>query len=92
MSRIRVVSHHDNRFLKLNIQSMHQIQNLSGRLRVEVTGRFVSHDQSRIRHNGSRYGNSLFLTTGQLPRIVINAIAESHDFQSRLHMVISLTT
>jgi hypothetical protein len=44
MSRIGVVSHHDDRLLELDIQPVHQIQNFRCGFCVEVTGWFVSHD------------------------------------------------
>src|SRR2546422_433402 len=44
----RVVSNHDDRFVKLFIEPLDQIENLFSGLRIEVAGRLVGYKQGRI--------------------------------------------
>ena len=48
-------------------------------LAIEIARGFVAEKQCRVRHNGAGNPNALFLTAGQLARIVLCAIRQAHD-------------
>ena len=78
--RFVVGYHHDGASVLL-IQFVEEVHHLSTHLRVEVTGRFVGQDDFRISHDGTGDGHTLALTTGELCRHVLHAVAEAHTFQ-----------
>src|SRR5438034_4139721 len=63
---MRVVGHHHNRLAEVLVQTFENLQNLSGRMAVEVAGRFVCQQQRRIADDGASNGDALFLSARKL--------------------------
>ena len=84
LGRLRIVRHHDDRLALRAIQRLQQVHDLLGAAPVEVARRLVAHEQRRIGDERARDRDSLLLTAGQLVRLVLAAIGEPDQLQSRL--------
>ena len=60
---------------------LHYFQYLTHHLRVQCGGWFVKQHDMRLHRECSRYGDSLLLSTGQLGRIRLLLILQSHRLQ-----------
>ena len=74
------VRNHDNG-LTLRCQVFEHAHDFFGRLRIEVTGRFVSEQNGRPVHECARNGNTLALTTGKFVGAVMMTRAKLHRVQ-----------
>src|ERR1700674_2269341 len=84
--RARVVRDHHDRLAKAAVELAQQCQDIFRRGGVEVTGRFVGHDNCGICHDRPRNRNPLFLPAGELARIMVHAVGEPDHAQCRLDM------
>src|SRR5947207_3761310 len=83
-SRVRIVSYQHDRFLQLTVESRKYLQNLFAGTRVEVSGWFVRQNQVRIRDDRARDRDALFLTAGQLPRLMMHAVFQTDQVKCGL--------
>ena len=80
---LAVCHHHDGRaFLVQFGQQLHYFLSV---LRVEVTGRLVGKDDFGVRYHGTGDCHTLLLTSGELLRIVLGAVADVHPLQDVRH-------
>ena len=85
----RIVCYHDDGFLKFSVQSGEYIENLFGRVRVQVARGFIGHEQRGVSNNGARNRHPLFLTAGELSRKVVHAVFQTDQFQGGANMLSS---
>ena len=52
-----------------------------GALAVQVTGGLVAQEEGRVGDDGAGDGYALFLSARELARVVVHAIAETHDVE-----------
>src|SRR5262249_10652417 len=78
--------HHDDGLLESLIEFGKKGKDFFSGFGVEVTSRFIGDHDGRIGYNSARNRNSLLLSTGKLPRIVVHPFGESDRFQCRLNM------
>ena len=76
-----IVSHHHYGAAVFFIELMKYAHNLGAHPRVEIATRFVGKDYSRVAYNGTRDGYALHLTTGELCRTVIHAVAQPYTLK-----------
>src|SRR5712664_942335 len=82
----RVMRDHQNRFVVLADQLVDKSHDLIGALAVQVAGGLIAKQEGRVRDDGPRDGDALFLPPGKLPRIVIHAVGEIDDTESGFHV------
>src|SRR5512143_3831048 len=82
-----VVGHHDDGLAQLMHKAFHELQDFTGRDPVEVTGRLISHQYRRIRHNSPGNGNPLLLTSRKLGGVMVHPVRQVHRIKGRLHML-----
>src|SRR5262245_34278416 len=70
----------------LPVQGPQQLEDLVPRLSIEVARRFVAEEQRRIRHDGSRDSDALFLAARQLSWVVLRPVAQADNFERDGHM------
>ena len=63
---------------QLLVEPLQEIENLVGRVGIEVAGRFVGDDEFGMRHDGAGDADALFLSARELAGIVIGAIRQIH--------------
>ena len=56
-------------------------EDLVGGLAVEVAGGLIAHQQLRVRHQRARDRDALLLAAGELARLVLGAVGETHHLQ-----------
>ena len=69
---------------------MQQVHDLLGAAPVEIPCGLVAHQQRGIRDQRSCNGDALLLTARQLVGLVLAAIGEADQLQSRLHALAAL--
>lgn len=62
-------------------QVLNDLQNLLYHLRVQGAGGFIKQHNLRLHGQGPGYGNSLLLAAGQLSRIGVRLLHQTHQFQ-----------
>jgi hypothetical protein len=72
------------------VERVHEIEDRLGVRRVEVAGRFVRQDERRIRDDGARDRHALFLSSGQLIRIVVGAVGQADQGECVFHLLLAL--
>ena len=72
---VRVVRDHDDRLAVLAVERLQQVEDLVAGLAIEVAGRLVAEQQRRVGDDGARDADALLLAAGELPRIVLRAVA-----------------
>src|SRR5436190_10456653 len=87
---MRVVRHHHDRLLELAVQALQQREHLAGRFCVEVASRLVGEEQRRIGDDRTRNRHTLFLSAGELTRVMRRAIDERDDIEGRHHVLAPL--
>src|SRR6266851_6997229 len=86
----RVVRDHQNGFVVLADQLIDEGHDFIGALAVQVARGLIAKQESRVRDDGARDGDALFLSAGKLPRIVIHAVGEIDDGESGFHVLAAL--
>jgi hypothetical protein len=79
--RVRIVRHHHHGLAEILVQFGKDGQDVVGRCGVQVAGRLVGQDQRRVGDNGARNRHALLLSTGELPGIVAQAVAQTDQLQ-----------
>ena len=74
--RTGIVRYHQQGDVELFIEPFEQVEDLAGRLRIEVTGRFVSHDNLWMSNDCSCDANSLFLPARHLTWIMVGSVKQ----------------
>src|SRR5947199_1689550 len=87
---MRVVGHHHNRLAEVLVQTFENLQNLSGRMAVEVAGRFVCQQQRRIADDGASNGDALFLSARKLLGKMVGAVFQVDELQRGHHVITAL--
>ena len=82
----RVVGHHQHGLAVLAHEPVEQLEDLVRALAVEVAGGLVAEQERGIGHDRARDAHPLLLAAGELPRVVLHAVAEADDVQRRLHV------
>ena len=85
-----IVRDHHNRLVKILVQTFQDFEDFSGRMAIEVAGRFVSQQQSWIADDGTGDGDTLLLTTRKLLGKMVHSVFETNQFQGRHHMFATL--
>ena len=80
---VRIVGDHDDRLAVLAVERLQQVEDLVARLAIEIAGRLVAEQQRRVGDDRARDADALLLAAGQLPRIVVRAVAEPDDRRAR---------
>ena len=80
---LRVGHHHDGGAFGVELRE--QFHHGESALRVEITCRLVGEDELRLAHHGTCYSHTLLLTAGELLRIMLGTLAESHLAQNLGH-------
>ena len=65
----------------ITVESYEKIEDLLTALAVEIASGLVAEEQGRVADDGARDTDSLFLATGELPRIVTRAVGEPDDVE-----------
>ena len=76
-SRARIVGDHHDRLPELAVQPVEQVQDVRGRLAVQIPGRLVGDHQQRIAHERARDRNALLLAARQLVRIMPHPVRQA---------------
>ena len=84
-----VVCYQDDGFLEVVVQLGEDIENLFGRVRVQVARRFIGHEQGGVGNNGARNRDALFLTARELPGKVLDTLLQADEAQGGDNMLFS---
>src|SRR5712671_2973063 len=85
-----IVGDDDDRLAVLAVQHLQQAQNLVRGLAIQVPGGLVAHQQLRVGHERAGDRDTLFLTSGQLPGLVLGAVGEADDLQGHRDILAAL--
>src|SRR6516164_5251189 len=69
-----IMRDHDDGLAEFLVERLHEREDFVSALRVEITSRFVGHNDARIRNDRACDGHTLFLTSGELPWVMSRAI------------------
>src|SRR5262245_31346096 len=75
--RSRIMCDHDDGLFEFFVELFENGQNFLRRLGVQVPGRLIGKNKGRICNDSSRYRHALFLTAGELSRIVGHTVTET---------------
>ncbi len=78
-----VMGDHDDRLAHLDVEAFHHVQNLSRGGSVQVSRRLIGDEERWIRDNGPGDGHTLLLTAGHLLGVMVHAVFQPHEAQSR---------
>src|SRR5690606_21171483 len=78
---LEIVSDEHQRRRALRVQAHQQIDNARARLAVEVAGRLVREEDRRLARERACQRYPLLLATGQLLRVVVRTVTESHALE-----------
>ena len=90
MRRPGIMGNHDDRFSEFLIQPLEEIHDLLSRVSIQVSRGLVGEEECRIGDNGSRNGNPLLLTSGELAGIMLHPVLQADQTQSRLDVIVPL--
>src|SRR5438874_11439907 len=76
-----IVGDDHDRLAVLAVQHLQQAEDLFRGLAIQVPGGLIAHQQVRVGHQRAGDRDTLFLTTGQLPGLVLGAIGKADDLQ-----------
>jgi len=68
-------------------KALHEVQDLTGRDPVEVTGGLISHQNRRVRHNSPGNGNPLLLASRELGGIMVHPVRQVHRVKGCLRVL-----
>ena len=69
-----IVGDHNDGLFEFPVQFFQYSQNLFRRVRIQVPGRFIRQQQSRVCNDGTSDGHALFLPARKLARVVCHAV------------------
>src|SRR5215471_2463777 len=72
--RSGIVGHHYDGLAEILVEELEDRKNLVGRSAVEIAGRLVAQEQTRVRHDRSRDGDALLLAARHFARIVLETV------------------
>ena len=72
---------HDHRDLLMDVQVYQNLHHYIGTASVEVTGGLVQQKDRGVIRDGSRDGDTLLLSSGQLVREMVETAAQAHLFK-----------
>src|SRR5437867_889605 len=78
---VRIVGHHDDGLLELPVEPVEQLEDLLGRLAVEVAGGLVGEQHRGVAHDRARDRHALLLAARELARVVVHAIGEPDQLE-----------
>src|SRR5258708_16703120 len=87
LRRVRVVRDHHDRLLVFPVEPLQQCEHFARGLRVEVAGGLIGEQQGRVRDDRARDGDALFLSTRELTRVMLLAIAQPDDPERGHHVI-----
>lgn len=90
LGRPGVVRHHDNGLAMVRVQRLQEVEDLVTRLAIQVAGRLVAQQQRGVGDDGAGNTDPLFLSAGELPRIVFRPLRQPDHRQRRGHMLLAL--
>src|ERR1700722_2086417 len=70
----RIMSHHDDRFAVLAIQTLQQVEDFVAGFAVEIAGRFIAKKEGGVGDDAAGDAHTLLFTTGKRARIVVRAM------------------
>src|SRR6476661_319339 len=79
--RLRIMRDHDDGLAVVAIEHLQQLQDLLGRVPVEVAGRLVADEEGRVGHDRARDRHALLLAAGQFVGLVRAAIGQADQLQ-----------
>src|SRR3954454_9844966 len=65
-SGVRVVRDHDDSLAEIFIEALDDVEDVGSGVAVEITGGFVGNDERGVGDDGTRDGNALLLSAGEL--------------------------
>ena len=80
------MSDHENRFIDLAIEPIHELENFFRGSFVQIAGGFVGDQDRRIGDNSPRDRDPLFLPAGKLAWIVVHSLSQSDNAQRGFRM------
>ena len=86
----RVVGDDDDGLLKVFVQPGQQVHDFPGGFPVQVAGGLIRGDEGGVGDQGPGDGHPLLLAAGELARVVVLAVAQVHQFQDQVHVLLSL--
>ena len=87
---MRIVRDHDDGLAMLFVQRLQQVKDFIARLAIEVTRGLVAQQERGIRDDGACNAYALLLATREFARLVLDAIAEAHECERRVHALESI--
>src|SRR5882762_7245596 len=85
-----VVRDHQHGLAVFLHQAMDQLHDFVGAFAVEVAGGLVAEQEGGIGDDGAGDGHALFLSAGELARVVIHALGKADDAERGLHVLAAL--
>ena len=86
-----IVSYHYDGLTVITGEGREEVEYGSGRLAVEVAGRFIGHEEPWIVHNSPGNGDTLFLSTGEFGGTVVGSVGEPHEVKGDFNPPPALT-
>jgi hypothetical protein len=86
----RIVRHHQHGLLVFRRKLLEQIKNFVGTLTVKIPGGFIAQQERRVCDDRARDSYSLFLSTGELARIVMHTIGKTYERHREFDMLATL--
>src|SRR6266850_1590206 len=85
-----IVGDYHDRLAMFAVQYLQQAQDFVGGLAIQIPGRLVADEQLWVGHQRARDRDTLFLTSGQFPWLVLGTIGKPHDLQGNRDILLAL--
>src|SRR6267154_4446961 len=85
-----IVRDHQHGLAELFHQAVDQLHDFVGAFAIEVAGGLVAKQDGGVGDDGAGDGHALFLSAGELPRIVIHALREANDAEGGFDVLAAL--
>ena len=72
------------------VERREEVEDLAGRLAVEVAGRLVAEEERRVVDDRARDADALLLAAGELRRVVVGAVGEADELERRIDVLLAL--
>ena len=76
----------DDGLLQRLVQFAEQVEDLVGRLGVEIPGRLVGDNESRIGDDGAGDADALLLAAGKLARTMLHPVGQADQVEGGFHL------
>src|SRR5581483_3482990 len=83
----RIVRYQQDRLAQAFLQLGHEIENLLGRMGIEIARRLIGDNQGRVGDDGTGNADTLLLAAGKLPGTMMQPIAQPDQVQSGQHLL-----